>query len=245
MTRLVAAELFKLRTTRTFAAMVGATFALLLLLVVLSLALSDSFNTRNDVRSLLSSASLSGLFMLVLGVVAGAGEYRHGTIASTLLVTPDRLRAVTAQTLGVGAAGLVVGLASALVCAAIGLPWLASKDAATLPTGDLVALFLGCAVYTGLAAAFGVALGALMRNQVAAVVLVLVFIFVIDPAVASLVDSYSQFSLSGLATAISGGSPDDAPGDDLLPPGVAGLVWAAYTGALAVAAAVLTARRDI
>jgi len=99
MTRLVAAELFKLRTTRTFAAMVGATFALLLLLVVLSLALTDTFNTKNDVRSLLSSASLSGLFMLVLGVVAGAGEYRHGTIASTLLVTPDRLRAVTAQTL--------------------------------------------------------------------------------------------------------------------------------------------------
>ena len=245
MTRLVAAELFKLRTTRTFAAMVGATFALLLLLVVLSLALSDSFNTRNDVRSLLSSASLSGLFMLVLGVVAGAGEYRHGTIASTLLVTPDRLRAVTAQTLGVGAAGLAVGLASALVCAAIGLPWLASKDAATLPTGDLVALLLGCAVYTGLAAAFGVALGALMRNQVAAVVLVLVFLFVIDPAVASLVDSYSQFSLSGLATAISGGSPDEAPGDDLLTQGVAALVWAAYTAALAVAAAVLTARRDI
>ena len=46
MTRLVAAELFKLRTTRTFAAMVGATFALLLLLVVLSLALTDNFHTE-------------------------------------------------------------------------------------------------------------------------------------------------------------------------------------------------------
>jgi ABC-2 type transport system permease protein len=245
MTRLVAAELFKQRTTRTFAAMVGATFALLLLLVVLSLALTDSFNTENDVRSLLSSASLSGLFMLVLGVVAGAGEYRHGTIASTLLVTPDRLRAVTAQTLGVGAAGLVVGLACALLCAAIALPWLASKDAATLGTGDLVTLFLGSAVYTALAASFGVALGALMRNQVAAVVLVLVFLFVVDPAVASLVDSYAKFSLSGLSAAISGGSPDDAPGHDLLPQGVAALVWAAYTVALAMAAAVLTARRDI
>jgi hypothetical protein len=245
MTRLVAAELFKLRTTRTFAAMVGSTFALLLLIVVLTLALTDTFNTSNDVRSLLSSASLSGLFMLVLGVVAGAGEYRHGTIASTLLVTPDRLRAVTAQTLGVGLAGLVVGLACALICAVIGLPWLASKDAATLPTGDLVALFLGCAAYTALAAAFGVALGALMRNQVAAVVLVLVFLFVVDPAIASLVDAYSQFSLSGLAAAISGGSPDDAPGSDLLPQGVAALVWAAYTAVLALAAATLTARRDI
>ena len=245
MTRLVAAELFKLRTTRTFAAMVGATFALLLLLVILSLALTDTFNSEDEVRSLLSAASLSGLFMMVLGVVAGAGEYRHGTIASTLLVTPDRLRAVGAQTVGVGLAGLVVGLASSLVCAAIGLPWLASKDAATLSTGDLVALFLGCAVYTALAASFGVALGALMRNQVAAVVLVLVFLFVIDPAVASLLDAYSQFSLSGLSSAISGGSPDDAPGNDLLPQGVAALVWAAYTVALAVAAAALTARRDI
>jgi len=244
-TRLVSAELFKLRTTRTFAAMVGSTFALLLLIVVITLALTDTFNTTNDVRSLLSSASLSGLFMLVLGVVAGAGEYRHGTIASTLLVTPDRLRAVTAQTLGVGLAGLVVGLACALICAVIGLPWLASKDAATLPTGDLVALFLGCAAYTALAAAFGVALGALMRNQVAAVVLVLVFLFVVDPAIASLVDAYSKFSLSGLAAAISGGSPDDAPGNDLLPQGVAALVWAAYTAVLAVAAATLTARRDI
>ena len=76
-------------------------------------------------------------------------------------------------------------------------------------------------------------------------VLVLVFLFVVDPAIASLVDAYSRFSLSGLAAAISGGSPDDAPGNDLLPQGVAALVWAAYTAVLAVAAATLTARRDI
>ena len=245
MTRLVAAELFKLRTTRTFAAIVGTTIALLLLILILTLALTDRFDTENDVRSLLSSASISGLFMLILGVVAGAGEYRHGTIASTLLVTPNRLRAVTAQTLGVAAAGLTVGLACAVLSAAIGLPWLSAKDAATLSTGELLALFLGCAVYTALAAAFGVALGALMRNQVAAVVLVLVFLFVVDPALSALLDEYGKFSLSGLSSSMSGGSPDDAPGSELLPQGVAALIWAAYTVAVAAGAALMTARRDV
>ena len=245
MSRLVASELFKLRTTRTFAAMVGATVGLLLLILVLTLVLTDTFSTENDVRSLLSSASISGLFMLILGVVAGAGEYRHGTIASTLLVTPNRLRAVSAQTLGVAAAGLVVGLACVLLSAAIGLPWLSAKDAATLSTGDLIALFGGCAVYTALAAGFGVALGSLLRNQVAAVVLVLVFLFVVDPTVAALVDEYGKFSLSGLSSAISGGSPDDAPGEELLPQGVAMLIWAGYTVVVAMGAALLTARRDI
>jgi ABC-2 type transport system permease protein len=244
-TRLVATELFKLRTTRTFAAMVGTTIALLLLILILTLALTDRFDTENDVRSLLSSASISGLFMLILGVVAGAGEYRHGTIASTLLVTPNRLRAVTAQTLGVAAAGLTVGLACAVLSAAIGLPWLSAKDAATLSTGELLTLFLGCAVYTALAAAFGVALGALMRNQVAAVVLVLVFLFVVDPALSALLDEYGKFSLSGLSSSMSGGSPDDAPGSELLPQGVAALIWAAYTVAVAAGAALMTARRDV
>jgi ABC-2 type transport system permease protein len=243
--RLVAAELFKLRTTRTFAAMVGATFVLLLLIVVLSLALTDRFSTENDVRSLLSSASLSGLFMLIMGVVAGAGEYRHGTIASTLLVTPDRLRAVTAQTLGVAAAGLVVGGACAVLIAAIGVPWLAVKDAATLPTGEVLALFLGGAVYTALAAAFGVALGSLLRNQVAAVVFVLVLGFVVDPALAALFDDYAKFSLSGLGTAISGGSSEDASTSELLPQAVAGLIWTGYTAVLVIGAAVLTTRRDV
>lgn len=245
MIRLVGSELLKLRTTRTFWATVGSTFGLLLLLVVLSLALSDNFRTEDEVRSLLSSASLSGLLMLILGVVAGAGEYRHGTIASTLLVTPDRLRAVAAQTLAVAAAGLAVGLATAALVAAIGVPWLSAKDAPMLSTGELLGMFLGCALYTALAAALGVALGALMRNQVAAVVLVLVFLFVIDPVITAVAEGYAKFSLTGLGTSMSGGSAEDVQGSDLLPFGVAALIWAAYTVALAAAASVLTTRRDI
>ncbi|MGH2800492.1 MAG: hypothetical protein ACRDM0_23070, partial [Thermoleophilaceae bacterium] len=87
MIRVVGAELLKLRTTRTFWGLAGATLALVMLAVVLPLAIDSDFD-ESDVRSLLSSAGGSGLMMLVLGVVFGAGEYRHGTIAWTLLVTP-------------------------------------------------------------------------------------------------------------------------------------------------------------
>ena len=83
MTRVVAAELLKLRTTRTFWGLALSALGLVLLIVVLNLALDDNLRSASDVRGLLSSAGIFGLLALVLGVVAGAGEYRHGTIAST------------------------------------------------------------------------------------------------------------------------------------------------------------------
>jgi ABC-2 type transport system permease protein len=244
MRRLVLAELLKLRTTRTFWGLVGTTLALLVLVTVLTLALSG-FHTEDDVRSLLSTAGVSGLFLLVLGVVVSAGEYRHGTIAWTLLVTPRRARALSAQVLACAAAGLVVGLAAAAVTAAIGLPWLPAKDAPSLSTGETIGLFSGCVLYTGLAGALGAGVGSLLRNQVAAVVLLLVVLFVVDPAVAALVDDYAKYSLAGLATALTGAPASEAAGNELLPFWAAALAWTAYTSMVVAAAGWLTSRRDV
>ena len=130
--------------------------------------------------------------MLVLGAVAGAGEYRHGTIASTLLVTPNRLRAVAAQTLACALGGAAVGLAASVLTVAVALPWLSSIDAPTLDTGELLGIVFGNALYSGLAAALGVALGSLLRNQVAAIVLLLMVLFVVDPAISALAEDYAR-----------------------------------------------------
>jgi ABC-2 type transport system permease protein len=243
--RTVAAEVLKLRTTRTFWGLVGATLALVMLAVVLPLAIDTDFFDESDIRSLLSSAGGSGLMMLVLGVVFGAGEYRHGTIAWTLLVTPERLRVMSSQALACGVAGLAVGLVAAALTAVVALPWLAAKEAASLSGGGVLGIFLGGVLYAGLAAALGAGLGALVRNQVAAVVLVLVVLFIVDPALTALVDGYDKFSLSGLAASITGGTEEDFGGDELLPFGAAALVWTGYTLVLVAAAAVLTSRRDI
>jgi ABC-2 type transport system permease protein len=244
-TGLVASELLKLRTTRTFWALAGSTFGLILLIVVLSLVLDDELVDNEDtVRSLLTTGSLAGLLMLVLGAVVGAGEYRHGTIASTLLVTPDRLRAVGAQTLACAVGGFVVGLTASVLIAAIALPWLSANDAVLPDTGVTLRVILGNALYSGLAAALGVALGAALRNQVAAIVALLLFIFVLDPAISALGEDYAPLSLTGLSVSISGGTEEES-GSELLPMGAAVAVWLAYTVALMAAAAALTARRDI
>lgn len=242
MTRLVNAELLKLRTTRTFWALAGSAAALVLLIVVLTLILDDHLNGRDDVESLLSAGGLAGLLTLVLGVVAAAGEYRHGTIASTLLVSPQRLRAVGAQVIAALLGGLAIGVVTSAVIAAIVLPWLSAKGVALLPRGDTLELFLGVTIFAGLSGALGAALGALMRNQVAAVVTVLVVLFVVDPTISALLDGVAPFTLSGLSTSMTGG---DDSSIDLLPRAVAACVWALYTLLFAVLAAVLIDRRDI
>jgi ABC-2 type transport system permease protein len=245
MTRTVGAELLKLRTARTFWALAAAALLLVVIVTVLTLALSSSWRTEDDARSVLATGGITGLFLLILGVVFSAGEYRHGTIASTLLVTPDRLRVVSAQALACAILGLVVASVAVALTAAIGLPWLAAKDATSLSAAELLGLFAGGVLYTALAGALGAGLGALVRNQIAAVIVLLMVLFVIDPTLSALIDGYAKYSLGGLGSAISGGAASDAGADDLLPVWAAVLIWAAYTGVLVGAAAWLTSRRDI
>ena len=240
MIRLVGAELLKLRTTRTFWGIAGGAAALVLLIVVLSVAF-DTNPTEENVRTILATAGFSGVLTLVLGGVVGAGEYRHGTIAWTLLITPSRLRAVAGQVLACGLAGLAIGAAVYLLAAAVALPWLAAKDAAFPPVGDLAEVFLGSVLYASLAAMLGAGLGSLLRNQVAAIVIVLVQIFIVDPTLTALIDDIGPFTLTGLGAAMSGVDSDG----ELLPAGVAALVWAGYAALFAVLAVLRTARRDI
>ena len=122
-------ELLKFRTTRTFWGLAGSALGLVLLIVILTLAIDDNLDSEPDVRNLLSSAGIYGLLTLILGVVAGAGEYRHGTIAWTLLVTPNRLRAVGGGVIACFLGGLAIGVVVSACTAAVALPWLSSKDA--------------------------------------------------------------------------------------------------------------------
>src|SRR6185503_16861502 len=123
------------RTTRTFVVLTAATLAISLLVVVLTTTIQDEW-TEDDARDLFTS-DFTGLFIMLLGVMGMAGEWRHRTITSSVLAAPDRLRLLAAKTISFALAGAVLSLAVTLSIMLAGTIILASRDLDTLGLGDL------------------------------------------------------------------------------------------------------------
>jgi ABC-2 type transport system permease protein len=240
MSALLRAELLKLRTTRTFFALVGSAVALSLLVVVLTALIADGL-TEDDVRQLFT-ADFTGLFILLLGVMGMAGEWRHRTITSTVLAAPDRLRLLAAKTIAYALAGAVLSLIVTATIMALGTLLLSARDETTVGAGDLADVLWRNLLVAALFGAFGVGVGAIVRNQVVAIVGVLIFTFVVEPTVVALAEDVGRFGpTSGAPSAIV----DNDSGSDLLAPGVAVLVMLGWIGAAYAAAGVLLRRRDL
>jgi ABC-2 type transport system permease protein len=244
---LVAAELLKLRTTRTFWVLAGVAVAVTALFTVASLA-SDSPSSEDDARSLVTTIGIGGLLMLLLGIVSSAGEYRHGTITSTFLVAPDRTRVLLAKLAAITIAALLVAALSTVVLLAIALPWLSADGNSLGSHGvgavDVAGIVASSSAYIVISALLGVALGALLTNQIGAIAVVPVVLIVVDPLLSLLVDSYDTYSLGGLWAALGDESSEDA-GFELLAPATAAVVYLGYTGVVAAIAAVIGQRRDV
>jgi ABC-2 type transport system permease protein len=239
MSALVRGELIKLRSTRT--ALGFATVALLLVLasVLVSLLAGEPFSIE-DKRSALAFGGPLSIPLLVFGAVGATGEYRHRTLAPALLVAPGRPRLVLARTLAYAATGMAIGVAMLVVTFAIGIPLLSGADGPALDGGDYARLAVGGVLSAGLSSALGVGVGTLVRNQVGAVVGLLVYVFLVEPLILVLTDTASKYTVGQAQTALGGGS-----GSDLLPWGVALLVFAGWSAALVAAGGLVDARRDV
>ena len=232
MSPLLAAELLKLRTTRTFVALVGAALVLSLLVVVLVSLLADGF-TSDEVRDLFT-ADFTGLFIILLGVIGMAGEWRHRTITSTVLAAPDRVRLLAAKMLSYAAAGALLSLIVTLTIMLVGTLILSSRGQDTAPLADLFDVLWRNLLVAALVGALGVGIGAVIRNQVVAIVGVLFVAFVLEPTLIGLVPDYGRFGpTQGAPSGIidAAGFAGDEDTDDLLAPAIAALVMLGWIGA--------------
>jgi ABC-2 type transport system permease protein len=192
----------------------------------------------------LAHAGLAAIFTLIFGILAVAGEYRHGTITDTYLTAPRRGR-VAAAKLTVYA---LIGAAAGLICSATALAvtsaWWAAKGVSfQLSAADgWRTLVGGIAANIGLAA-IGVALGALVRNVIGAIALALAWVAVIEGIVGQLVGSGLARWLPFYASQAL--DKANVTGTQLLPQWGGGLVLLAYVVIFAGAATVTTLRRDV
>lgn len=259
MARALQAELVKIRTTRMWWGLLLGLVALVALQVTVTAAFSGrspgagqpalpGLDTAEGLRTALSSGFQSGYLMaLVLGTIIGAVDFRHRTATQTFLATPHRSRVIAAKVL----TGAVYGLLYAVVTQVLSFALVALV--ATVRGGGIGAadatvvraLLLGL---PGIAlwCVIGVSLGMLLRNQIAAVLVAVGFVFLIDPLLGLALNqldlqAVGQYTVSNASTALVQGFT----GSDLLPWWAGGLVMVAYGLVIAVVAWLTSARRDI
>jgi ABC-2 type transport system permease protein len=242
MSRAIASELLKLRTTRTFLGLMAAAA----LLVAGVSALAAAVGTFEEPGVPPGEDLVAIVFALVLGALAVTTEFRHGTITPTLLALPSRGRLIAAKLVAHLAAGFAIGLAAValnLVLVAAILSARGIEGGTSL--GEAVGWALGLSGSAALVAGLGVAFGAIVRNQVGALVGLFAWLFVAEPLLAAVPvvgDEIARFGLGGLLDAFDG---VNSPSDELLGQAPAGLLLAAYVALLAVAGVALLRRRDV
>ena len=186
------------------------------MLISVLAAATGSFSSSEDAgEDLLQISGLVQLFALVIGILAVATEFRHGTITPSLLAVPDRTRLVLAKLITALIAGALLGFAASAVCAVITLPILSARDAGTgSDTTTIINLIVGNTAACALFAALGVGLGALIRNQVGAIIGALGYLFVVEPllgVIPGFSDVVQKWFPGGASSEVAGTSGLDDP----------------------------------
>lgn len=188
MSALIRSELLKLRTARSFIVIAGLGVLVCVLISIATGLLAEySADDPRPGLDLIATASTVLFFTLMLGVLAVTTEYRHGSIASALIVEPNRVRLLAAKLVAVTAAGALIGLVTAGLCLGIGEATLPGRGYPLgLDGGDVAKLLAGMAAAGGLTAAIGASVGALVRKQTAAVVGIILYLFLVETLITAL-----------------------------------------------------------
>jgi hypothetical protein len=206
---------------------------------VLIVSLSGDPATIRDKRSALGFGTVISAFLLIYGVVGATGEFRHRTLAPAVLIAPDRFRLVVARMAAYGVTAAVGAIAIGILVFLIGIPLLADTSGPDLDAADYVGVAAGSLLACVMCAVLGVGVGTLVRNQVAAVVGLLVWIFVGEPLVPLIDEDLSNYTIGTAAAALGQGGNGDV---SML---TATLALAGWMVVLGLAGALVDRRRDV
>jgi ABC-2 type transport system permease protein len=191
MNNLIRSELLKQRTVRLpLIAVAAAAIAGALTAIAIITTAGHAGNPPLDRHSL--TQLVHGPFAIVagaallLGILGTAGEFRHQTITSTLLVAPRRGRLLTAKVLVHAGLGAGLAVVACAVNLAVSIPWLSSHDVPLAGPTDVARVVAGSVAAAALFGAAGAGLGALLANQTTAVTVSLVWLLAVEGLVVNI-----------------------------------------------------------
>lgn len=190
------------------------------------------------------------IFVIILGIMLMAGEFRHGTAVATFLTAPKRGSVVLAKLAVAALGGVLLMVISSVFSFAAGFLALQSFPEAAAPSENLFINTLLASVIAGaVLAVIGVSLGTLVRNQMLAIIGALIYLFIVDPLLLALWPDAGKWLPSGLITAMLA-LDIQAPElgfdtSDYLPALTATLVLLGYGMVFAVTAWATSLKRDI
>ncbi len=236
-------ELLKLRTTRTTAAIGIAVFALIVLITLVNGFAADAtfLSERRHQFGLLANGSLAAAFSAIIGVLATTTEFRHGTIRPTLLASPRRTQVIGAKIAASSLFGIAFGAAGILLSFGLGRLVMSIRNIpSTLSGRDTALVIAGTIASAALWGALGAGLGAAVRNQVGAIVGMLVWALFVESILFALVPSVGRY-LPGNASNVL--TQIDTPHQLAVLPGT--VLFAAYVVGFSLLGAFVTERRDV
>lgn len=252
MIRLVRAEFDKLFTTKLWLWLLLGALALTAMFLSFTIAFDGvegnpqpTLDTPEGQRNLFASAAGASTFALLLGIIGVTGEFRHQTATPTFLATPHRGRVIVAKLISYAVSGIGFGVATVALAIAIAVPWLGAIDVDLSLTsngvpGTIAGVFAAVALY----ALVGIGIGALVRNQIAAIVGALVYLFLIEAFARGIpvVRDYYQYLPGGASESLTATSDPVVP---FLEPWQGGLVLVGYAVVFALLGSWLSVRRDV
>jgi ABC-2 type transport system permease protein len=236
-------ELVKLRSTRTnLGLLIGMVGLVLLIVIITGVAVTPSELSGHDHQRAVFGLGLAGGFVAALiGVMSICSEYRHGTIRPTFVFTPKRGRVLTAKLLSSIALGAVFGMITEALAFGTGLLIIWARGAhVVLSSHDLFLIAIGSVACAALMAGLGLGFGAVARNQVLAVIGVVVWFMLVENIVVSAWPGVGRFF-----PLASGDSLTGIDSDKLLTAPQGALMLVGYVLAFFAAGLVMTRRSDV
>jgi ABC-2 type transport system permease protein len=156
--------------------------------------------TDHKLQQAMHGAAAGAIFVIVAGIIGMAGDWRFGQATQTFLTTPQRWRVVVVKGLTYMGVGAVYGVAAAASSVATAWGWYRANDLALpLDRSAVWLTLLGCLAVAIVFGLFGVAIGAITRNQTAGIVVAVGWHALVEPALFAASPSVFKW-LPGLAS---------------------------------------------